>query len=390
MAKKKITKEVGKAELSGFDDSKVTPFPKTPSHVATEKDVKDFEKRMDDISKENEEILNDENPLNELSINEMNKLMKQMREMILMMEETWKVSKSDFKLTDNHMKELYQYNEQHCKQMPDNLTDEEKENWDHFNGLDNISEDEVIEIFGEGHPIIGVMHSQTKDRIKTVTEDYFNWLAALREYNLTNVAYMQLVETEESKEMEKLKIIMENETDPEKKESMKNSLDKYYSNKYLDFLAEELSEKDIDMLVKTYGDKKKIEYWLIRTREKLVQMKINSKIILEISQFEKRFLPEKYHPVSNMILLRFMQFTTYAKAADKNDEDRIKSLSMVIALDNIIRNIFDEESRNRVLNNLMKFLDQILDKVIETYPEVLKNSNDDNEDNEDTDDDKKS
>lgn len=308
-------------------------------------------------------IEDEQNPLTDQTIKNISTLMKQVAEMCNVMEATWKSTKQEFSLTDAHMKQLHHFNEQHKKSMPEYLSDEDKEKWDHFNGLDEITEEEVVEIFGEEHPIIGIFHTQTIDRIKSVVNEFFTWLSTLKEYRQIHDAYLKLVETQEEDNIKRLTEVMEKEEDPEKKAAMKASLDLYYRNKYLDFLADEVPEKDIDRLLKAFTDEKKVSYWIRRSEDKLKQLKISTKIIPELAQFEKRFLDEKYHKASNMLLLHFMQSIIYCDCGDKKDQSRRKVICMVLMLDNIIRNTVDEETRKRVLNNVMKFEDQFLDRV---------------------------
>lgn len=316
-----------------------------------------------------------------MTVEQMDAIMKQLKNMVIMFEQMWRDSEREFKLTDSHMKQLYQWNEQHRIQMPEDLTDEEKDHWDHFNGLDSITEEEVLKIFGEGHPIIGVEHSQTKDRIHDVTEEFFNYLDAMRQYNVVNKAYLQAIEIKESESMKFLAAVAEKETDPEKKAEMQKSLDNYYYYKLLGFLADPLSEQEIQKLVKVYGDKKTIEYWLQRTRDKLKQAKINQKFIPEISQFEKRFLPQEYHCVSNILLLRFMQICTFASMGDPKDDDRKKVIMMSMTLDCTVRNIFSDDVRNQVLDNVKAFVDQLLEPLKEAYPKEVGQYKEDNEKN---------
>lgn len=304
-----------------------------------------------------------DNPLTDMSMKNLVALMRQVGEMVKIMEAQWASSKEEFKLTDSHMKQLYQYNEEHKKDMPDYLSDEDKQNWDHFNGLDNIPEEKVLEIFGEDHPIIGVMNTQTVDRIKSVTSEFFTWMSTLKEYGQINDAYLELVETQEEAQVNSLKEIMEKEEDPEKKKKMADSIDLYYNRKYLDFLADQLDDEELDSLIEAFSDKEKIGYWLNRSQDKLKQLKISTKFILEISQFEKRFLPEKYHQQNNILLLYFMQTIVYCKCGDKNDKGRNKAVCMVLILDRIVRNTTNDEVRTRVLNNIMAFEDQFIGKL---------------------------
>ena len=317
----------------------------------------------ENTEEEQQDMITDmENPLNDMSVKQIQGLMKQAGEMVRTMESIWNGTKREFKLRDTHMKSLYQYNETHKKDMPDDITDEEKENWDHFNGFDNMTDDEIEEIFGKDHPIIGVMNSQTIDRIKTAMGDYISWMASLKEYRQIHDAYMTLNEMEEDKKIKELEQIMENETDLEKKEMMKSSLDDYYNKKYIDFIADPLSEIEIERLVKNYNDGKKIQYYTNRAIDKLKSIHVSTKFILEISQFEKRFLPEEYHGNSNILLLWFMQKIIFSDPhSNANDANII--MCFVICMDKIIRNRIDDESKERVFNNIKKFEDQFIGKL---------------------------
>lgn len=354
-------------EMPGLPD-----LPDMPS-ISDEEESEAIEEidNKEEAGTETKELLDEENPLTDISLRELSKMLTQVADMVKTMEQNWLISKKEFELNDTQMKQLWEYNKIHKTSMPDNLTDEEKENWDHFNGLNNIPEEEVFKIFGEGHPIIGVMNSQTIDRIKNVVSDFYGWISSMHEYKTINEAYMKLIEQEEEKEIQKLKEEIEITDNDEKKKALQNMVDSYYSQKYLDFLAEPLTEIEIDRLVKAYYDKNKIEYWINRCRDRLKQLKIAPKCILEISQFEKRFLPERYHKQSNIFLLYFMTVVIHSDPNSKNDLNKTKSVSMVLALDSIIRNTIADDTKERILNNMMKFEDQFINKIIE------------NEDNED-------
>ena len=323
----------------------------------------------------NEEITdesNTEDDLGGLTDYQISMLIKQAAEMVKIMEANWLNEKNEFKLTDSQMKLLYQYNEQHKIDMPENITDEERDNWDHFNGLNNIPINEVIKIFGADHKIISsVSEDITRQRVKEAIHDFFGWLSALREYKNIQEGYMKLIELREERDIEILKMYAEKETDPEKKAAMTHSLDQYYNKKYLGFLPT-LDDKTINRLVDAYGDDKKVEYWVRRTQEKLDQLKFSKQFIYEIAQFENRFLPEKYHKVSNVFLLYFLMKTAYMNAGNKNDIDRTEVASIIFALDSIVRNKCDVELKENVLNNIQRFLDQFIDPIVNKYGDRTK------------------
>lgn len=313
---------------------------------------------------EKEDIITDpDNPLDNFDERAFINMMKQIRDMVEIMESQWLDTKKDFQLQDSHMKQLYQYNEEHRELMPDNLSTQEQDDWDHFNGIDGIDEETLLNIFGEDHPITNVPHELSVSRVKDAIVEFFGWMTALKEYRQVNDAYLQLVEEGEEKEIKKLQLIMEKEEDPEKKAKMQESVDLYFERKYLGFMAVPQDEETINRLTSAFSDKKKIEYWLNRAQDKMKQLNISTKFILEISQFEKRFLPDKYHKLSNMILLYFLQTIVYCNCGDKNDHNRNKAVCMIFALDKICRKPLNCDTETIILDNLKKFLDQFIDKV---------------------------
>lgn len=309
------------------------------------------------------QAINPEDPLDAVSMRNIQMMLSNGATMVQTMESIWNADKQEYGVTDTHMKLLYQWNEEHRTPMPEGLSEEEQNEFDHFNGLDSITEEKIVEIFGEGHKIIGIEHSITLDRVKTVVNDFFSYLSCMREYQEIHDAYLQLLEHEEDKNIGKLQDIIEKEEDPEKKAKLQANIDLYYNRKYLDFLKDPMKEIDIDRIVKAFYDSKKVEYWLNRTREKMKQLKISSKFILEISQFEKRFLEEKYHKCSNILLLYFMQTIIYSDLGNKKNDGRTRSVCMIFALDGCIRNTWAPELKERVLDNVRGLLDQFVDRI---------------------------
>ena len=303
--------------------------------------------------------------LDKFSDAQIRKMIQTTREMVQIMENNWSTTKMEFHLTDNQMKDLFQYNEQHKTPIPDYATEEEREKWDHLNGLNGITEEDAIKIFGEDSPVIGVTHDITKDRIKDFAEDYLNWLIALREYKNVYQSYIKLMELQEENDINTLKTRAESETDPENKQRMLDAIELYYNRKYLKFLAEPLPEEDINRIVHAFNTEKTISYWLKRSQDKLKQLKMPGKFILEISQFEKRFLPEKYHKQSNILLLYFMMTIIYCSCSDPKDSGRNKSVAMIMTLDQFVQNILDAEKKDMVLNNIIAFEDQFMDLIPE-------------------------
>lgn len=310
--------------------------------------------------KESKNEENQEAP-SELQIRSM---LQQVGNVVRVLEQEWEAYKKEFNLTDSNMKDLYQYNSEHAVPMPEGLSEAEQEEWDYFNGLNEMTEEDAVNIFGKDSPIIGTHHSVTLDRIKYVTTDFFKYTQYLNEYTKIHNAYMDLIEERERAQIKSLEIMRDKEEDPKKKEALDQVIKNYWYRKNLDFLREPLDEKLIQRLTSAYFDSKKISYWMNRCRDKLSQLKISQKFILEISQFEKRFMNEKYHKISNMFLLYFMHITTFCDTANKNDINRTNVVCIVNAMDSYIRNSgLSDDERKHLIENISMFLDQFVDRI---------------------------
>ena len=309
------------------------------------------------------DIIDPENPLTAESSEKVGNLLKQLEGMVQLMQSQWEASARELDLQDVHMRQLAAINEKYKQNPPANLSQEELDNWDYINGIDKITDEEIDEIFPEGHKVRGVDHSQTVDRIKGACQDFFAWVAMMKEYRNVHDAYLQLIELEEEKQIEELKTLVEKEEDESKKKAMNDSIEMYYNRKYLKWLADPVDEVTKKRIQKALSDEKQATYLINRCRDKLKQLKISSKFILEISQFEKRFLDEKYHKCSNVLLIYFMQTCIYMDAYDKKNDGRVKTICMVMALDGFIRNTWNEDRKKMILDNIRAFEDQFLDVV---------------------------
>ena len=310
-------------------------------------------------------IENPEDPLSGRSLSNIENMLRNLGSIVSLIQSQWMASANELKLNDSHMRQLAVYNDKYKEKLADDATDEEKDAYDPMNGIDHMTMDEIREVFGEEHPIYGVDESQTMDRLKGACQDFYHWVASMREYQNVHDAYIRLLELEEEKNINELRKAALEEEDEEKKAMKLAAIDKYYHWKYLDFLADEINPKTKEALINAFSDEKKVEYWLKRTRDKLSQLKISNKFILEIAQFESRFMEDKYHKCSNMLLLYFMRMCIEADCGDKDNEGRTKVVSMVTMMDFLIRNQLAEDKRTRVMNNIIAFEEQIVDDVPE-------------------------
>lgn len=317
----------------------------------------------EDEASSSSEIHFTEDDLRNIDDKTLKETLKSVTQMMNVLNEMWEASKSEFGLTDANMRELYQYNLEHRKLKPDDYDEEANGKWDNYNGLDDISAEEVQTIFGETHSIIAPDHPTTVKRIKQSFGEFIEYICAVKEYKELNDTYIQYLELKEEDEMNELRKQAEVEEDPEKKAKMLSSIDDYYKVKTLGFLADPISEKDMERLCKAYTTASTLEYYIERARTKLKSLNISSKIILEISKFENRFMDEKYHKQSNILLLYFLSMVTFCRVDDPHDKTRGLIVSMTIALDNVIRKNWNEKYTKMVMDNIEKFEDQFLDRL---------------------------
>lgn len=318
-----------------------------------------------EVNTQNAEKLNDRF-FGSLSMSQIEGMVSSSRDRVKMMEQNWTLTQKEFKLNDEIMKNIYDYNQRHVEAPPDDITEEERSNWDFLNGLNDMPDDAIFEIFGKEHPIYGVTMDVTRDRIKTSMQDFLDFLCAMREFKQIDAAYGVLIEDQEDKEINELKLIMEAETDPDKKANMKSIIDGYYYTKNIGFIAEPLPEEEINSTIKAFYDSKKIEYYIARAQEKLDQIKVSKGIILELGQFEKRFLEEKYHKLSCLLLLRFLRYVIFNNIkSDVPSQEKTNIVAFVMAIDGVARNAVPEARKQIILNNILAFEDQFVDRIEE-------------------------
>lgn len=305
-------------------------------------------------------IADPEHPLDAPSLEKITQLMKATAGMVNMMESAWKSEQDDFKLTADQINKAIIFNNNHLVDVPDDYDPIEHpdDNVDIFNGVDKMTDEDIEEIFGKEHLIIGVDHSQTIDRIKYCLQDYYNWRSALKEYSDVVSAYNQLVEAEEEKNVAQLRAYAESRTDPDVKRKLLRSLDEYYEAKYLDYMANPLSDKDKTQIWNGSHDEKKLDYWKNRFVDKMKRMGMSPAIAVELHGFEIAKMEEKYHKYQDVLCTYFLRMGAYCDPYSPGNMDAFKIRAASIMIDNYLHDRLNEKDAKRVLNNLKAFLDQ--------------------------------
>jgi hypothetical protein len=279
--------------------------------------------------------------------------------MVTATESQWNQTKKEFSLTTENMIELHKFNSDHRVER----TTESEDEYDRFNGINHMTYDDSVKIFGEGHPIMGGVHTITIDRIKLAMDDLYSWTKMLNDYNKVHNLYEKFLEESEEYNIELLRQKALEETDEVKKAAALDSERQYYRKKYLDFFADKLDDKSIDRLVRSFYDVDKVKYLVEKAATKLDKMGISKMFIMQISGFEKRFLPEKYHGQNNLFLLYFLDMCAFTKLNVDNNDKIFKIKCITLAMNKFIRNSMNESQRERTLDNIIALEDQFIDLI---------------------------
>ena len=291
---------------------------------------------------------------------------KHAKEILQIMESTWKSTVLTYKVNHEQIERLVQINRERRTAKPETpiLDKDGKEiPYDPCNGVLTMTEQEVVDLFGEDHPIIGVTHELTLDRIHEVYEDFYNWAHALQEFREIDRMYIEYTDAKEAEQLQILKESAEKEEDPERKHVIELAIRQYYNKIYLAFLAEPIPMERIQSVVQRLGNAEKAQYILKRAADKLKQMKVSAQFIPEIVKFESTFLPEEYHCCDGVLLLYFCDMIVHCDVHDAKDQNRNNAIYMTIMLDRFIRNMLKDDVKEQIKQNLLVFEQKFVDLV---------------------------
>jgi hypothetical protein len=331
-----------------------------------EKDISDEDKKvLDEISN---------NPLGLRSEKEILEIMKNIRNFIGVLESKWNFHRKEFLLTEVIMQKLYDFNELNKLPLPEMEDKAKLAEWvekNKFSGLDKLTMENIESIFGLDHPLSSVNAAVAVNTIKEIYTDFKAWIDMTIEYRQIHDSYMEYLEFREKENFDLLQKELDNESDETRRNKLEKEINNYNYRKYLSFLAEPLEKVQVDRLISTFSSEKKVEYLIEKGINKLTAMGISTKFILEISQFEKRFLPEKYHVQNNIFLLYFLQLLVYSSDVyNKEDEIRKRCICIVYGLDSLITKRWPEEVHNKIINNMIAFEDQFIGKLPTSRKEI--------------------
>lgn len=269
---------------------------------------------------------------------------------------------SDYGVTTKELAAAVEYNTAaRMSEEEFNAIDHGEKKYDHLNGIDNIPEEKIDEIFGPNAKIRGVDRTQTIDRIKSGISAFYNLYKAHSdlEYLQTELGKLMAMQEEESINVLRDKAV--NGETEEIRQKAEEKVKEYEENKYLEFLPQK-GFANLRRILSAFNNENKLNYLMERSRNYLKKLDVSEKFLLEIASFEKRFLPEKYHKQNNVLMILFMSVLVYDKV-DYNTPGRRRTVGFVLALDNFIRNKLKDEERKRIYKNIIAFEDLIYDNM---------------------------
>lgn len=310
----------------------------------------------------------------EIDIKTLGSMVSTVKDTVEMMARVWLETAKTFQITDKINRRIAEFNSEHKTPVPPELTEEERENWDYLNGLDKLTMEDALQIFGEGHPCIKETIEETIGTVKDVFGSFFTYAVQRREYENIRSAFLMYVDDEEVKQIKSFEEQLKTTENPELKSVLSEKINSYYRMKHLTFLSEPLGEVHINRIKTGLVDPKKAEYWLERCQEKLKQLKVNPDFVLMLYHFEEKNLEEKYWKLNNCLLIHFMSLAIYADMHDTRDERMNMVKCMFVAINSIWTGMLKDSDRQEVMKNIKAFEDQLIDVIEENLeaPETIR------------------
>lgn len=316
------------------------------------------------VSEDNGDLLTEDahEHLTDDQIKKLDNLLSTLKGGINIMAQDWMATAKEYNIGEKEMIALGKYNVEHATAKPDNLTEEEEKDWDYMNGINNLTEDEVKEIFPDpNHPIYGITFDITKDRIHDICREYFEYTSMKKEYAMVHDQYSRLLEENEEAHITMQRVLAEAEPNPEVKAAKIAAIENYYSIKYLKWMRDPIDPQQKNAIIKALSDANKIMYYNNRCKAKLEQMEISPMIILEINKFENNHLPDKYWPNQGVLVLYFMTLVAFANISKPLSDDSNKIRCMVLALDRYIRkSAMTDKERDEITQSVIGLEEQFL------------------------------
>lgn len=282
---------------------------------------------------------------------------KSVRGMIKQVEMIYNQLKTEFKFDFSQMNKIRIINNDWIKNNfseVEIIPDDKK-----FGGIDTITEEQAIEIFGEDSPIImPTFIDLTHDRIKSCFETWLQLDELSKEYRKITDEYSILVDEAQKQQIEMLKEAASNENDIGKKAILNKAINDYEDGVSLKWLSNKLTDKEIERIKSTANDEKRLKYIVDKAMKKMDSLNIARQFILQLNGFEKTYLDEKYFDNNGYLAIHIIEVIAFSDVYDKNIKLKITVTALMI--DKLMRKLITDEEREKILTNIKLFEDQLL------------------------------
>lgn len=194
---------------------------------------------------------------------------------------------------------------------------------------------------------------QLRKDSESITNDYLNYLSSDK------------VTEARHKRLNQMKVLTENETDIVKKKQMEKLIKAAESMDSFEFVFDRIEkfapEKEIKITFEQFFDPKRSKYIMGRFQRRIYKFGFEYPIYKYFLNLEENFLEEKYHPFNNLFLFYYMRYVGYADPYDKTESSFVKVFTSTLA--NLVYHKFpSNDSEKRFLEIVMKFEDMFMDK----------------------------
>jgi hypothetical protein len=200
--------------------------------------------------------------------------------------------------------------------------------------------------------------TRIQDEAKSASKNWFEYITSpeYKEKKLKNINDM--------------KVEMENENDPAKKRKLSKLIEQMEFSESLSFLfsrfennptAESMSVKD------SYFDSQKSKIIMNKFIKRIVGFGYNSNIYKRFFNLEEMFLPDEYSDLNNIFLFYVMRFVSHADVY--NDRDKMYVSSLLIKIYNLIYHKYDDNKYEDEFIDVIRKIDDYFMPYIDEFRE---------------------
>jgi hypothetical protein len=194
--------------------------------------------------------------------------------------------------------------------------------------------------------------SKLKEQSQDILNDYFEYLSS-----------PEVVEARK-KRLDKMRELVEVETDEYKKYQMKKMIDSIEKSDNMEFIFKRFydnAEREAKLVMEQFFDEKRGSYVIDRYKKKITKFGFDVNLYKYFFNLEENFLDEKYHVFNNLFLFHYMRFIAYADPYDKTDKLFVQAMTSAIA--NMVYHKFNSKmEEQKFVHVIEKFEEYFIDK----------------------------